>query len=367
MKKIIYPESENGFAAIVISMIILAIIGLLVLGFANTTLSDQKIALDNILSTQAYYNAETGINDVYTYISAYQKAGNSLSNLSTSSNCQFQNNPYFSPSQNIIDNNNSYSCVLIIPDPYSLEFKPLVQFQGQTFPIESASSTGIQYLNINWQNHNISGNLNFNGCESTAGKFRPSSSYDSSACQAPVLQVDLVPMNKLNQSVNNIINNTFDFYLQPVRNSNSSDKNISSITISNNGKVYKAYCVNGSTTPNSLAYHCLNSLKLPAGSQSYYVHVTPFYSNSDMSVSATSSSNNGVPLKGAQVLIDSTGDSSGVLRRLQERVCISAVCDNNSPIGAVISKSSVCKQFITYPGVFDNQAASPNCPGIPSN
>ncbi len=360
-------NSEEGFAAIIISMIILAVIGLLVLGFASNTISNQKIALDNILSTQAYYDAESGINDAYNIISGYEKLGLSLSqlpaNLNNCTNSAYVNSKVGS-SSNQLDQNNSYSCLLVNPQPYSLEFKPVNQFDGQTFPIQTPPSarSAIHVLNISWQNHGITNStLDFSSCSSTLGKFYTTKQYNSVNCNAPVLQVDIIPIDSLANSISatSLASKTTTVYLQPLSfNSPSS----STPTIISNGEILASNC--SPTAPTGFEFGCFNRIYLPASSTgSYYVHIMPIYYGADVSVTAGTSSSlsSGVPLFGAQALIDSTGDSSGVFRRIEERICISTVCNNSSPGGALISNNQICKQFTSQPGLIQDRSGG-GCP-----
>lgn len=354
MKNKLIINSEDGFAAIIISMIIMAIIGLLVLGFASNTISNQKIALDNILSTQAYYNAESGINDAYSIIVGYEKSGKNLANLPINlNNCS--NNSYIVNGSNKLDNNNYYTCLIVNTEPYSLEFNPVAQLTGETFPLTGVGSNNPKFLDINWQSHGLSSPLDFSGCTSTKGQFSSTTTYDLKTCNAPVLQVDIIPMDSLktNTLATSLIKKTISFFLQPLANHNGPSAPI----LPTNGEALAADC--SPVAQVGFQYSCNNKITLPsASSGSYYVRIVPIYSNADISVTA------GVPLYGAQALIDSTGYSSGVYRRLEERICISTVCNNSnsSSIGALVVNNQICKQFTARPGVINDRSTNNICP-----
>src|SRR5580658_8830161 len=59
---------EKGFASIVIALILIIVLALLTVAFAQLARREQADALDKQLAVQANYAAETGINDAYTYI-----------------------------------------------------------------------------------------------------------------------------------------------------------------------------------------------------------------------------------------------------------------------------------------------------------
>ena len=61
-------SDESGMASIIVTLIMSVVITLIVLGFAQVSTREQSNALQNQLSTTAYYAAESGINDVVNII-----------------------------------------------------------------------------------------------------------------------------------------------------------------------------------------------------------------------------------------------------------------------------------------------------------
>ncbi len=61
-------QNESGLAAIAVTMIIMGIVTLIVVGFATLMRREQRQALDQQLSTQAFYAAESGVNATRAYI-----------------------------------------------------------------------------------------------------------------------------------------------------------------------------------------------------------------------------------------------------------------------------------------------------------
>ncbi|HET6924792.1 MAG TPA: pilus assembly PilX N-terminal domain-containing protein, partial [Candidatus Saccharimonadales bacterium] len=56
---------ERGMVSIMVTLVMIIVITLIVIGFAQVVRRNQRETLDRQLSTQAYYAAETGINDAY--------------------------------------------------------------------------------------------------------------------------------------------------------------------------------------------------------------------------------------------------------------------------------------------------------------
>jgi hypothetical protein len=54
---------EGGFVSIIVCMIIMTILSLITIGFAQIMAREQRQALDRQLSSQAFYAAESGVND----------------------------------------------------------------------------------------------------------------------------------------------------------------------------------------------------------------------------------------------------------------------------------------------------------------
>src|ERR1700722_1988557 len=63
-----FQENEQGFASLVIALVIIVVIALITVGFAQLSRREQQTALDKQLANQAYYAAESGVNDTYYLI-----------------------------------------------------------------------------------------------------------------------------------------------------------------------------------------------------------------------------------------------------------------------------------------------------------
>ncbi|HSX32249.1 MAG TPA: pilus assembly PilX N-terminal domain-containing protein, partial [Candidatus Saccharimonadales bacterium] len=66
---------ESGMVAIMVTIILMIVISLIVLGFAQIARRNQRQSLDRQLSTQAFYAAETGVNDASKVIKAAIASG----------------------------------------------------------------------------------------------------------------------------------------------------------------------------------------------------------------------------------------------------------------------------------------------------
>ncbi len=344
--------NESGYAAIIISMLIMVIIGLIALGFSATTRNEQQVTLDNALSTEAYYAAESGVNSAYSVIAAYEKAGQNLSSLpQQTNNCLADNNgnsTYSSTSSSKLNTtfpNSSpiYSCLLVNSKPYSLEYKPILQNIGESFPVQNSTSGNITQINVSWQSHLIPGPLTFSGCPSV-GNLPPLNNYLN--CSAPVLELDIVPMNDVIQNTTFIIDNTSNYFIFPYNGTYSVGNNFTKHTLG--GNCSPVLIPSGE-------FSCNVSITPTIPSNGYYIHIVPYYTDADVSITAYASSLSPISFFGSQALIDATGQASGVSKRIEERICISTLCSNQAPNQAILSQNNICKYFTARPGVITNR------------
>ncbi len=352
--------NENGYAAIVITMIIMSIIGLISIGFTSNALFDQKNVLKDVLTAQASYSAESGVNDAYDIITAYERLGVPLSSIPTQTkHCLIDNSgaqSYINGTSNQLSPVDKYSCILVNSSPFSLEYRPINANTGQTILVSSSNS--ISTIGISWQEHSTTSSTPiFSGCPSL--KTLPTlSNYNN--CSAPVIQVDLIPTSGVANNPSYIIGKTLSFFIQP--------QNVSTMSTTYptplNAEIIQGDCNSSGTSTFNSEFNCDVKFNVPSSllSNAFYMHITPFYQQADLSVQAYKSTSSTTPisLTGSQALIDVTGSSAGTSSRIEERICISSVCQNNSPIGAVLSHDSICKYFTTEPGTFSDIGA--NCP-----
>src|ERR1700735_2299515 len=133
-------NSQAGFAAIVIAIVLIIVLSLITVGFAQLMQNNQKQALNKQLSSQAYYAAESGVNDAENAIAAAAQNGDTLSKTSCLNGVSASpgtdgtdyNGLYFN-SQVGTSTGASYTCLLINPDPKDVDINPLGTEQPTTF------------------------------------------------------------------------------------------------------------------------------------------------------------------------------------------------------------------------------------------
>lgn len=274
MKKSLKLQSdEQGFAAIVIALILVLVLALLTVGFAQLARREQQGALDKLFANQAFYAAESGINDV-------QKLISSGATLPTSTGCQTL------PNKDISTHGASYSCVIVNEEPPTLEYSSVESSQSKAVVFNTAAP--INSIKIEWKSTNPA----FSALKITApGVFTPEPDWNSPKKSMAVLQIGLTDLSTVTRDA--LINNTFNTYGYP----SSSALGTTPYVASNQANVVAADC-SGSD------YRCsLTITGLPANSNGFLLRMLDLYTTSDIRISAYASPSPAqVPLRGAQAL-----------------------------------------------------------------
>lgn len=356
-------NSQTGYASFVITLITIIVVSLIVVAFATDSRLGQKNSLANVLSTQAYYAAESGINDAYAIIQHDVSSGGTIS--STGGQCAQSPSPYISstPNSSSLYNNGQigYNCLIVNTAPNSLNYQDVIPGQGEVIKLNSASGASIKDIVVSWQydNNSGSGSLNFSECPGSLSNqlnLPPNNSYTPAECGAGVLQLDIVPRQYLINSPNYSATTIF---LEPSNSSSASSSNTPNI---NKVNTYNVSCSNGTTS----TYACSETInlsnidsQLPRDSSStYYLHLQSFYMPSNVNIIARGTGGTVLNLSDAQIVIDSTGYASGQLKRLEERVCYGNYCGNYAPVGAIQSNNCINKHFGVYPGAASTTPSS---------
>jgi Tfp pilus assembly protein PilX len=330
--------------SILVTMLLLIVISLIVLGFAQISRRNQRQSLDRQLSTQAFYAAETGINDVRDLIRQSIDAGTAIS---AKTDCDSASVPAYAPPKltPTIDatNNISYSCVMVDPTPASLEYGT-VDATSIVVPLV-ATSGNIANVNISWKSKTTGSPIT--GCPvTTASIFTPTG--PSWSCGYGVLRMDLVNTSGALLSAAGLQAGTMTAFLVP-------QNGVGSNAV--------AFVAGSANTNNRLGVRCSNTdcnLRITGlNSTQYYLRISSIYKEAaNLRVVASDASSAPLRIQGAQAIIDATGKAQDVLRRVQVRVPLTASSTNLLPDYALQSTDAICKRFATMDNYFRSFAAS---------
>jgi Tfp pilus assembly protein PilX len=282
-------RSQAGMVSIMTTMVLMIVISLIVLGFAQLSRRNQRETLDRQLSTQAFYAAESGVNDARDLIQ--NAVGGGAVTIPEKNGCTDTGTGgfYASLSPDLdVPKGVKYTCLLVDPSPEVLRYSD-VGTTSTVIPMISGSGAAINDITINWQSK-ITGSSPTAGCPTTTTSvFRPTASW---TCGYGVLRFDLVPT-------------AGTFTADSLRNSTMT---VFGVPFSAGGITTTPY-VAGAANDNRRGIRCTAtqcSLRITGLSQtSYYLRVSSIYRNVAMQISARSGGTT-LELEGAQAVIDST-------------------------------------------------------------
>lgn len=377
-------RDERGMASILVTMIMIIVITLIVLGFAQVARRNQREALDSQLSVQAYYAAESGVNAAVNYLSA-----NPGYATNTIGNCSAFTTNVLGAGANVVNaaTKTKYSCLMVDPEPSSLELSPLTQNSNTILHIKDANGSPLTALRFQWaeQNNSTFPDTNpANNCNKAANGALPA--YAAWKCSFGILRLDLVDGTSISNATLENNQSVTSFYLIPSYQSGA--PYVSKVAMSNTPAWQP---VDPSSSPNpacdpsptdplnpptdktcplrvvpvqcSKVNGCSLEVDISGGVPEYYARLSMMYQDtSNLTISGADSSSplGSVKFIDGQAVIDSTGQSQDELRRIQVRVPIVASQNNPALTYALQTTDSICKRLSiasTTPGTL----ATDNC------
>lgn len=329
--------NESGFASIVIALVLIIILALLTVGFAQLARREQRNTLDKQLANQAYYAAESGVNDIIKSIPAIQAApAGAVDPTKCLNTALFSLNPTLDNSHGV-----SYRCALVDLTPPTLVYDN-IPAEGERYVSFSANPAPLTSLTFQWgsaDNHS-------SPKASSPGSFTPIAQWGNSPA---VLQVSITPFNPSNVDQNAVIAASYTAYLYPSTGAGGLTYNTGQ-----QGGVTSGACTNSNNK-----YTCSATISGLPASTDYLVRIVPHYDPTNVSIGGHSGAAV-VNFQDGQALIDVTGKAQEVLKRIQVRV----------PLGPsyTLPKDSLevgnaCKRFTTEPNqtIFDSSIGSGAC------
>lgn len=332
-------QKQQGLVAIIVTVVLMLVISLIITSFARLARQDEAQTLDRQLNVQALYAAETGVNDAVRFLES-----NSVSTQKT--NCGYggeyatmddpgQYPPVLDASIPV-----AYTCILIDPNPETLSYDDIDAYKAVAAPLRASSA--LNTVQITWVDKD--GNAAPCGSAATGANNLPAfGSGGWSACDTPMLRIDLIPESATG-SFSAMQNGVFTTFVYPT-NANSSPNYSSGIF---NGTTYQQGLFSDANCSGAECVFSISGLT----QTSYYIRIIPFYGAAkNISLSA-----GGLELAGAQAVIDSTGKARDVIKRIQ----VNAPLDGSgtAAVFGVHSGTDICKQFSFIPdNLFDSSGS----------
>ena len=325
--------AEHGMVSILVTMIMMVVISLIIIGISQVTRSNQREQLNQQLSSQAYYAAESGLNQAVKYFQA-----NPASALNTTSSCsQFitGNLGGVMGTYNVLDatTNVSYTCLMVNSTPYNLQKAPLTEDSNTVWRVRDAAGNPLKVLEFKWAPNSKS---RFTGATNTCAPANLPS-YGNWNCAFGILRVDLVATNGTvpNSTLENPAKTLYfvPFYSSGVMSASSNAAQ---------GQVVNVHCT---------ASLCDLPLTVSGTANEYFVRLSMVYQSADsVQLWATETTGFAAKFAGGQAVIDVTGKAQDELRRVQARIPLT-ISSNPVPNFALQTTDTLCKALAVAPNV----------------
>lgn len=338
-------KQQRGFVSIIVASVLMVLLSLVTIGFSRYMQREQRQALDRQLSTQAFYAAETAVNDVYSRLD-----DNTLPNEKT--DCDVTDWPINGANGAVDVTGNepvNYTCLIYDKTPDSLLFTDsITTSRSKIFPIQSADTTEtISTLKFTWNGE--FGSTTIDTPSSPAPETNVCTNNPDllptqfASGTVPMLRMDIIQAPTAGYDREYLIDNTASIYLYP-KNCGFVTGSFGNYIGAQKGQVVNVNCSSGLGCEFTVT---------GLSEDKYVVRVRSVYTNvGTLLVEATDSSGNDVEFLNAQTLVDATGKANDVLRRIETRIANTP--DFPVPEG-VIDATDICKLIKVAP---ENPATS---------
>lgn len=351
-------NNQQGFAAIVIAMVLILVLSLITVGFATLMRKETRSALDKQLSQQADYAAESGLNAAAKAVSAgyigektdcapfTNTQANDNTSGGTTSASKAAAKDYLT--NNVVgvagESNVSFPCLLVDPTPDSAEFSSVDTEQPTVVELTAKGETqAINKIVIKWQDAN--GGASFAGQnDATFPKDWPFTG---------ILRVDLTAIRSGSIDRQRLADNTFSAFLYPNGDpsppADPAEYAFSSSSGQAGGSILNGHC-NAKADSND-PRNCAVAIT-GLNERTYFLTMRSIYKNTKVSITAFGNSDPSQPLvqleiKNAQVKVDATGKAEDILKRLSARIPVRNGYDR--PAFSLQAAGSICKQLTVRP------------------
>jgi len=322
-------KNESGMASMVIAILIVIVVTTIVLGFMQIIRREQRRSLDNQLSSQAYYAAESGVNDAIKAVrqQSFTTDKTTCAPLSSGPAAITGNGSNFLTA----DGNIQYSCLLVDQSPTSLVYDKVSTTHGNVFPLVN-SAGAIDSVTFTWQNPDGISSSTRQPAPTTFD-FPPAATWNSLG----LLRVDIIPVPSVARA--SLIANQRTYFMYPSRGGSATVIGYGG----SSGDILDGNCSNGAVVNTShVCSVTINGLAAMSAAGPIYVRVLAMYNPVKLTITGKDGAGAVAGLSGAQTLVDATGKAADVQRRIQVRVPFQ---DADLPDYAIASMDSFCKKF----------------------
>ncbi len=340
-------KDQSGLVSIMVASVLMVIMALITLGFTRLVSNEQRQSIDDQLSKQAFYAAESGINLVSENVDFEDMENQSKDDCNV-------NDPLYDVNNGVVVDGNveaedvEITCILIDPTPTDIRFDndSIVSDKSRVIPISTnATASNITF---SWGDSNPAHSdpgpcsTNFLTNDSTL-PLNPAEQWNRKA----ILKLDLIRIPTTGTfSRDDLINtNQFSAIMLPCNGGAGTVVFDDAVQPSGKGRVVHAACT---TAPE---YECSVTIS-GVNSSNMYARFNSIYGAVNVRVTATGASAEPLYFSDVQAIVDSTGRSKDVFRRLQARV---PLYDSfQYPNAALQTLEDVCKLYTVLQSSVDD-------------
>ncbi len=300
--------NDQGIVSIIFTMTMILIMTLVVLAMSHNSIKEQRQSLDRQLSDQAYYNAESGISDWANYLYANADLPADKKECSTSRISPYDTAP--NPEISVGDNgNDKYTCVMYDKAPETIEYSNLNVGESRVVPITPANGD-LDDLTIKWTS---------DGSGSETCDFGLDPMTTSGNCSVGGMRIEIIDTSQLSRD--NLRENNFVAFMLPWVNTTWSNTGIIGYNAGRGADHQGARQPGAKCEVSSRVCETkVADINLSQGT-TYLLHISPLYTTAT-TVTINGVTSIGAPIKfnNAQYMLDVTGKSADVLRRVKVRL-----------------------------------------------
>lgn len=326
-KKLILTEA--GMVSIIVTVIIMIVLSLIVMGFAQLSRREQRQALDRQLSTQAFYAAESGINDARKALAN----GITANKISCAPDANYTASNIINVAADI-----QYTCLLIDQNPPSLKYTidaGKSAYANMSFYDSAGTLTNATYIEVYWRGDDPLG-LTPSGFSSPQLP-KLSDWNDGTNMLNSLLRVTLTDLGT-NGFSRSGLDKSYTAFLYPRNGGIATTVSANFTDPAVQSAIVDSYC-------NTTTKRCMTTIN-GLNTNNLFIRMNPIYNKANVEIKAYNTTSQ-LKIRGAQAVIDSTGKANDVLRRVQVRI---PVKDLFGPVFSVQSVTGICKQYSVWPG-----------------
>lgn len=318
-------------ASLMVTTILILVISLIVVGFSQVARRNQRDALDRQLSSQAFYAAESGINQAITVI---QKRVAAAQAIPAKTSCAPDSNY---PGTQLASSDVSVTCLLVEPEVKTMNFDGVTE-SAATLVSTIPNSGTIPGVTLTWRPSEPRTSAT-TGCPSAGGS--PSYQLPTRGgwqCGFGILRVDMSPV-----STGNVGQQAKTVFLYPHAQAGAVSGTTTVVDATTmTQSLVQTRCSDAGRDPK-----CMVTINYPANTTEYYLNVRSLYRNSRLDITPTDGS---VTFKGP-VKIDVTAKAVDVLKRVRVQVSTDEQTGSLHNYGIETSQP-LCKRYAVAPGYY---------------